>query len=397
MNRIPFDPAVLQCPDYTSEAYTPARAPFVNDNTTNEQAIQLLINVWTTGNNLERLQWQEQRQNDLAIKADEILHKQEAAEQRARTLAQEQDALRKDELKRNKTKYIPIPNRPMPTIIPVFASNYATKKMDKGHYLELWYYTNEGLDDAMRTNNTMDEDAMIISRNHNGSTSWVSAAASQNSSKVINDKDVPWEDFCQAVPRMILAMEEAGWPPERVHMLATFWGNLQVHKLRSSHDPLDQKALLLYQARQCRLWHLAIPSPQGAYDISIIDEQVMRKTKEEVYWEDRKTRDNERDFCVSLFPRPLLASPTDRFPPATHHFLPTQSNILLHTHATSLPHASPTLASCMLLFLLHACHASPPPPLLHRACHNPSFCLTHATKFCLTHAPTLYATYPNTT
>ena len=187
----------------------------------------------------------------------------------------------------------------MPTTTPVFASNYVLKKMEKGLYVELWYYTNEGLDDAMKTSTTTNDDAMVISRKPDGLATWETAASARDSNKVVDDKNIPWEDFCQAVPRMLLAMEEADWPADRVFMLANFWGNLQIHDLRSSPDPLDQKTLLLYQARQRRLWHLAIPSPQGAYNISIIDEAVMRKTKEEVYWEDRRLKDNERDFHVS--------------------------------------------------------------------------------------------------
>jgi len=309
MPRIPFDPALIQCPDFGAELYAATRAPFVNAHTTNEQAIQLLINVWTAGNDLEKAQWQDQVHNDHAEQAEHILLEQHAAQQRMLLAAQEQEDIRKEEMKKNKSKYIPIPDRPMPSISPVFASNYATKKMEKGQYVELWYYTNNGLDEAMRAHTTVDDDAMVMARRSDGSTSWVPAAAARDSNRVIDDKDIKWEDFCQAVPRMILGMEEADWPTDRVAMLASFWGKLQIHEMRSSCDPLDQRTLLLYQARQRRLWHLAIPSPRGAYNISLIDENVMRKTKEEVYWEDRKRKDNERDFRVSL-PRRLQAPST---------------------------------------------------------------------------------------
>ena len=98
---------------------------------------------------------------------------------------------------------------------------------------------------------------------------------------------------------MIVAMEEAGWPQECVAMLAKFWGNLQVHELHSSRDPLDQKTLILYQAEQRRLWHIAITSPQGAYNLSHINEEIMRKTREKVYWDEHHAKDFERDYCVS--------------------------------------------------------------------------------------------------
>jgi hypothetical protein len=100
-----------------------------------------------------------------------------------------------------------------------------------------------------------------MSRNSDGSTLWVHMAAACESHKAIDNKDIRWEDFCQAVLRMILAMEEADWPEERVVMLALFWGNLQIHELHFSRDLLDQWTLLLYQAHQHHLWHLTIPSP----------------------------------------------------------------------------------------------------------------------------------------
>ena len=182
---------------------------------------------------------------------------------------------------------MPIPDRDVPTVAPVFASNYAVRKMEKGLYVELWYYTNAGLEEALRNSNTTDDEAMVMLRLPNGSTNWVPAASTRTATAVTDDRHIRWEDFCQAAPRMILAMEEADWPQERVAMLAKFWGNLQIHEFRSSTDPLDQKALLVYQAEQRRLWHLAISSPQGAYNLSRINEEILRKTREKVYWDER--------------------------------------------------------------------------------------------------------------
>ena len=154
----------------------------------------------------------------------------------------------------------------------------AVRKMDKGLYVELWYYTNAGLDEAVCNSSTVDDKAMVILRLPNGGTSWVPAAAAKTASGVTDDRNILWEDFCQAAPRMIVAMEEADWPHDRVDMMAKFWGNLQVHQLRSTRDPLDQKTLIVYQAEQRRLWHIAVSSPQGAYNLSCINEDIMRKT-----------------------------------------------------------------------------------------------------------------------
>jgi hypothetical protein len=302
MARIQFNPNLLECPDYSSPTYAAARAPFINDNTTEQVAIQLLKDIWNAGNEADKVRWQTQSEEDDALQAEQIRLQMEADNLRAQAEVADAEALRKEDLKKNKSKYIPIPDRDVPTVAPVFASNFAVRKMEKGLYVELWYYTNAGLDEALRNSNTADDEAMTMLRLPNGSTAWVPAAAARTATAVTDDKNILWEDFCQAAPRMIVAMEEADWPQERVSMLAKFWGNLQIHELRSTRDPLDQKTLIVYQAEQRRLWHLAISSPRGAYNISRINEDIMRKTREKVYWDDRRIKDYERDFRVSGFP-----------------------------------------------------------------------------------------------
>ena len=301
MPRIQFDPALLECPDFASPTYAAARAPLVNDNTTEEQAIQRLRVIWSAGNEADKITWQAQNEEDDIVRADRLRIQTEADVLKAQTEIEEAEALRKEEMKKNKSKYIPIPDRDVPSVARVVASNYAVRKMEKDLYVELWYYTNAGLDEAFRNSNTVDDEAMMMVRLPNGATSWVPAASSRTSFGVIEDRYILWEDFCQAAPRMIIAMEEADWPQEHVAMLAKSWGNLQIHELQSSRDPLDQKTLIVYQAEQRRLWHLAISSPQGAYNLSRINEEIMRKTRDKVYWNERRVKDYQRDLRVHLF------------------------------------------------------------------------------------------------
>jgi hypothetical protein len=94
--------------------------------------------------------------------------------------------------------------------------------MEKWQYIELWYYTSDGLDDALWMHATMDDNAMVMAREPDGSTSWASAAAMRDSGRTLDDMDLCWEVFCQAVPWMIVMMEEANWPANQVTMLASF-------------------------------------------------------------------------------------------------------------------------------------------------------------------------------
>ena len=371
MPRLQFDPSLLECPDFSSPTYAAFRGPLVNDNTTEEQAIQLLKDVWTAGNEVDRGIWQTQVDEDEALRADQSRVRAEAEELRIQKEIEEAEALRRDDIKKNKSKHLPIPDRDVPTVAPVFASNYAVRKMEKGLYVELWYYTNAGLDEALRNSNTTDDEAMVMLRLPNGGSSWVPAAATRTASAVTDDRNILWEDFCQAAPRMILAMEEADWPQERVAMLAKFWGNLQIHPFRSTRDPIDQRTLLVYQAEQRRLWHLAISSPQGAYNLSRINEDILRSTREKVYWDERRTKDYERDYRVSIFRLFFL--------PCRYSDSPFSSR-LCNSPFTQFRLASPCAPACLISFapcmphLLCSMHASP--SLLLHASLLPLACST---------------------
>jgi hypothetical protein len=140
--------------------------------------------------------------------------------------------VRKEDRKKNKHKFMPI----LPTGIPdepvIMPCSYALRKLDKGEYVKLWYFTNDGLDKA-NLKNMVDDDTMIMSTLADSSMALVSAASMHNAQAVINDEDLPFEEFCQACPCMLTAMEQVDWPEDRVRMMVNFWRNIQVHKYQS--------------------------------------------------------------------------------------------------------------------------------------------------------------------
>ncbi|EPT00402.1 hypothetical protein FOMPIDRAFT_1049722 [Fomitopsis schrenkii] len=74
----------------------------------------------------------------------------------------------------------------------------------------------------------IDDEALTMRTNNNGTASWV-PAASVRGAKAIPDGELTWEQLSEAVPRFIVAMQQAKWAADRVPMLAQFWGNLQMH------------------------------------------------------------------------------------------------------------------------------------------------------------------------
>ena len=156
--------------------------------------------------------------------------------------------------------------------------------MDKGDYIPLWYFTNYGLDDAAKAFSILKEDALSLIKRDDGLTSLVPTLSSKESRSVVKDCKLSWDNFCIALPHMILAMSRSEWPPEWITMMMEFWTNINTHPFRSSRDPLDWSTLLLYQAEQRKLWHQAINSPGHGYDLSQINEELLRQMKDRLYW-----------------------------------------------------------------------------------------------------------------
>ena len=113
---------------------------------------------------------------------------------------------RREERKKNKYKFVPIPPRGVPTMPLIIVSAIAMQHMDRGDYVPFWYFTNAGLDDASKAFSILEEDVFLLVKRDNGSTSLVPALLSKESRSIIKDSKISQDDFCIAAPHMILAM-----------------------------------------------------------------------------------------------------------------------------------------------------------------------------------------------
>ncbi|KIJ59029.1 hypothetical protein HYDPIDRAFT_101523 [Hydnomerulius pinastri MD-312] len=369
MPRLLADPNLEICPDYASEIYDAVCTALVDDHTTEQQAIQKLQAVWQAGNTAMKVQWQEQLNHEQEDWEEQARLAEERQVQLAQVEHDEEEAALKEERKKHKHKYTPIQDSGVPTETPVMPAAYALHRLQQSDYVKLWHFTNNGLDDALNTSLTTNDNAMVMSRLHDGAITWTPAANSRSSSTIIANQDLTFEEFCITCPQMITAMEQTNWTKERILMMATFWRNIQIHPFRSSRDPLAPKALLVYQAEQRRLWHITAKSPKGPYDLSMINEVLLEKTRTRVYWDERRKKDNERDYevCRHVNAGNLVKHIISL--PASHVFsmcslmfdIPLSRNTLLHL-AHLMPHA--------LCFMPHASCFTLHTSLPHTTCLN---------------------------
>jgi len=265
------DPGDLVCPNYTSAEHATLRLELISDTVDDAAAAALLSRVWKVNNNAAKLTWQRQIKDVARQATDELRLRAEIEADRIAALKKAQAEDEEEALKKNWAKHVVIPNRPPPLHPSIIPSTYALCKLLKGEYLELHYFTNEGLADSRASASHGDDEAMLPVTDSAGGMSWIPVAAKRTATSFIPDRDLSWEQFSIAMLRMLKAMNNAKWVNQCISMLAVFWAALLNHPYRASALEVEKKCLLVYQAEQRMAWHQAIDTPEGAWDIGIIE------------------------------------------------------------------------------------------------------------------------------
>ncbi|KAG1898400.1 uncharacterized protein F5891DRAFT_955618, partial [Suillus fuscotomentosus] len=138
--------------------------------------VQLLKNIWEANNNMDKRHLQQQKNDDREEQAPHQHLEDNKQERLNQEHANEEEDTHKEEWKKNKYKYIPTQNTGIPDEPAITPSSYALCKLDKEEYVELWYFTNNGLDEAS-IKKTINDDAMVLSTLVDGSTVWISSAS----------------------------------------------------------------------------------------------------------------------------------------------------------------------------------------------------------------------------
>ena len=120
------NPNDAQCPNYLLDIYHVVRAPFVTLESTHQQAAVILTMVWEAQNTVEKLQWQQQIDCDMEELEERRQEVEEVERLRQEVLDKEKEEQHKEEEKKNKSKFIHIPQRGVPTMPLIIVSTIAT-------------------------------------------------------------------------------------------------------------------------------------------------------------------------------------------------------------------------------------------------------------------------------
>ncbi|KAI5984556.1 hypothetical protein EDC04DRAFT_2873861 [Pisolithus marmoratus] len=134
--------------------------------------------------------------------AQELEAAEEAEEEHVQQqchLHDEEEAAQAEDRKKNKAKFAPVCDHNIPSGPVNIPTPYASRKLKKGEYCELYFFTNDRLAEAESLNPSIDDEAMTLLKADNGQHVWVPASSTnQDKTSVIRDKDLSWEQFGEA-------------------------------------------------------------------------------------------------------------------------------------------------------------------------------------------------------
>ncbi|KAF8133227.1 hypothetical protein EV363DRAFT_1162623 [Boletus edulis] len=319
-------------PDFRSAAFRAGREAIIAIDQTNEDgAVTRMLDEWTAEHNRNIAVW-DQQQEDAQRVAELADNERRDREEEEHRLAEEEAEKEHQDAEKKKPKMADFTaGLPFPNILIKRPSQYALNKLTSFDFVELWYFSLEGCNDAAKYLKSSTDDAFGISSTNDFLTLWpvASVKAAQNARA---DHQLTFLEFLQARISFLEHIKQASWPEKHVKALAMFFWNLESHPHRiTTHGDL---IVLHYAARVRRQWHDDLKRNSGACDISIISDTLMHN----IAWEINDAM-SRRASIRSVFPLP----PAYTRNLTKFSFYPTSKPLVLphripHSHITGDAH-----------------------------------------------------------
>ena len=291
MDGPPQNPHDAVIPDFAAPEFAAQRQFLTDGGIQDAQAVNILANIWNANNAKEHAAWLQRQADQEQAQREAELAAEEEAQRRRQEEADLLEAARIEGRRKNKAKYNPIRDSPVPSGAVIIPHATAQAKMKKGAFCDLWYFTNQGLKAAEKSAASQEDlDYVAVRRDDDDEQVLVVAPASDlpaskprgkrgEAYKLIADEDLSWEDFIKATPRIVVSMRDNDWAEDRIQMFVDFWTAIHKHPWRHATDRFSQRVLFTYQAQQQRKWHLAAGTAHN-WSLARINQEVLQEVKD---------------------------------------------------------------------------------------------------------------------
>lgn len=171
------------------------------------------------------------------------------------------------------------PDSSIPDRLPSFPAQFAIDKTKAKEYVELWYFTTEGIRDNSQLVPTISDDTFSLMQTDAG-LALRQFKATKASRNAVEDEILTWEQIMTARHNMLDAASE--WPANIRRSLAEFYMNLEAYKAAGNNT----RALISYHAVARRRWYPTLKGTGDRFNIANINKNLLR---------DLKNRNRNRD------------------------------------------------------------------------------------------------------
>ena len=226
--------------------------------------------------------------------------------------------------------------------VPHTPSEYAVGKIEGLEYVELWYFTPEGCDEAGTATPSVANDALGFLATATG-IALQPIKATKASKNAVIDECLTWEQIMTARHTLITTANRVGWDNRLTFALAQLYIKLESFKA-IGYDP---QALIVYHAVVRRLWHDGLKGRGNSFNISNFNEGLFDKLEYKIRnreLAEMKKKSEEFEKQVSN-PKPRCPKPTAKqeylFSPNPPPPLPKTRHHSSQRNATLPPLATP--------------------------------------------------------
>ncbi|KAF8871264.1 hypothetical protein BD779DRAFT_1680518 [Infundibulicybe gibba] len=268
MPLIAEDPMLEEAPNHAGPEYQEDRATLTAAGLTEEDATQFLRNTWAR----DVCQWHDVWAARVANKqrAQEELTRQEreAEERPVEEAAAAAEAERREAEKKSvkagdfdEDRMVQGFNKPKP--LP-----YAMDRLTKKEYVELWYFTREGCQEAKRNKFTSHKDALGLVGEAGEQVQFRSIVSMRASKNAQPDNLLSWDQIDLASKVLLQCMEKTGWPLKHTNTLSKFF--IELGFVQAGQPAEFDCAVIEYQYLVCFEWHEALGAA-GCFNVSHIN------------------------------------------------------------------------------------------------------------------------------
>ncbi|KAG6824810.1 hypothetical protein H0H87_010956 [Tephrocybe sp. NHM501043] len=238
---------------------------------TDEEAVTSLQTAWVMQNDVEQERWEQEAEARAAAEAQEEQRRREEEQQQQTAPTIDEEGAEQSRKARSKLRAFN-PNVRVGNALAPRPLSYAINKLANFEYCKLWYFSMEGCEDALRTQQTEANDSFGMTRI--GELVTLHPVASVQVSKcVIQDKDLTWEQFHYAHRCFIQHIMKSKWPDEHAQALLRFFIEIESSPFVTREN--GKKALLTYAARVQWNWMDIMKGGGEVFNIALINDELL--------------------------------------------------------------------------------------------------------------------------